>query len=64
MNFMNIGGMGLIPVLVIVGAVGYFYMKKKGGKSQMARGRIKRPKPVVKEKKSKSDDKPNEKTTK
>jgi len=30
----------------------------------MARGRIKRPKPVVKEKKSKSEDKPNEKTTK
>ena len=33
MNIMNIGGMGIIPVLVIVGAVGYFYMKKKGGKS-------------------------------
>ncbi len=33
MSITNIGGMGFIPLLVIVGAVGYFYMKKKGGKS-------------------------------
>jgi hypothetical protein len=30
MNIMNIGGMGVIPVLVIVGAIGYFYMKRRG----------------------------------
>ena len=30
MNIMNIGGMGFIPVLVIVGAIGYFYMKRSG----------------------------------
>ena len=29
MNIMNIGGMGVIPVLVIVGAIGYFYMKRR-----------------------------------
>ena len=31
MNITNIGGMGVIPLLVIVGAVGYLYMKRKGG---------------------------------
>ncbi len=30
MSIMNIGGMGVIPVLVIVGVIGYFYMKRSG----------------------------------
>jgi hypothetical protein len=32
MSITNIGGMGILPLLVIVGAVGYFYMKR-GGKN-------------------------------
>jgi hypothetical protein len=32
MSITNIAGMGILPLLVIVGVVGYFYMKR-GGKN-------------------------------